>query len=637
MCSMTPIELLNKHFGYNSFRPLQEDIINSVLQGRDTLALLPTGGGKSVCYQIPALTLGGLCLVVTPLIALMKDQAQQLHRRNIPALFIHSGMAWYEVKKALENAQSGHFRFLFVSPERLQSGIFRDYLPGMPITLLAVDEAHCISQWGYDFRPPYLKIAEVREVFPDVPVLALTASATPQVQQDIRDKLAFTNGQVFLQSFARPNLSFSSIPASDKLSKLLHILQRVPGSALVYTRNRRKTREIAHLLGMQGISASYYHAGLPGEERNRRQDDWVNNRQRVMVCTNAFGMGIDKPDVRLVVHLDVPDCPENYYQEAGRAGRDGKRSYAVLLYTNDELKAMESLPDQKYPGMDEIRRGYQSVCNYLQVPAGSGAEQYFDFDITEFCERFMHDAVQVTNVLNTLQQAGYVSFSEQVFSLSRVGFVCSKEYLYQFQNDRPQLDPLIKALLRSYEGIFDNMVSIKEKNVAKLLNADEPTAVMQLKELVQYQVIQYEPRKDRPQVYFLYDRVPADQLVIDQKAYAERKAMYANRIREMIRYATGQRTCRSVLLCRYFGEKNSAECGICDVCLEKRRKTPTTQQVLKASEEMKNQLQQPTTVSALRQLMPDVPARVFDEALDLLLNEEQVVLLEDGRVSRGDK
>jgi ATP-dependent DNA helicase RecQ len=634
---MTPIELLKKHFGYNSFRPLQEDIINSVLQGRDTLALLPTGGGKSVCYQIPALALGGLCLVVTPLIALMKDQAQQLHRRNIPALFIHSGMAWYEVKKALENAQSGHFRFLFVSPERLQSQLFRNYLPGMPITLLAVDEAHCISQWGYDFRPPYLKIAEVSEVFPDVPVLALTASATPAVQNDICDKLVFKSGEVFRQSFARPNLSFSCIQAPDKLSKLLHILQHVPGCALVYTRNRRKTREIAHLLSMQGIAATYYHAGLPGEERDRRQDDWVNNRQRVMVCTNAFGMGIDKPDVRLVVHIDVPDCPENYYQEAGRAGRDSRRSYAVLLYTHEELKALEMLPDQKYPDVKEIRLVYQSVGNYLQVPVGSGAEQYYDFDITLFCERFKHDALQVANVMGTLQQAGYVSFSEQVFALSKAGFVCSKEYLYQFEHDQPQLEPLVKALLRSYEGIFDNVVSVKEKNLAKLLRTDEAAVVKQLNELVQYQVIQYEPRKDSPQVYFLYDRVPADQLVIDQKAYAERKALYANRIREMIRYATGQRTCRSVLLCRYFGEQDAQECGICDVCLERKRKLPTADEVRRAAEALKQQLQQPATVSQLRQMLSSVTARVFDEAMELLLREEEVVVMEDGRVRRGEK
>jgi ATP-dependent DNA helicase RecQ len=567
-----PLEILKSYFGHAAFRPLQEDIINAVLSGKDTLALLPTGGGKSICYQVPALCKEGICLVITPLIALMKDQVMQLRRRNISALAIHSGMAFFEVKKALQNATTGQFKFLFVSPERLQTRLFLEYLPAMPINLVAVDEAHCISQWGYDFRPPYLRIAELRkELEPDVPVLALTASATPDVQKDICEKLEMQGQAVFTQSFARPNLSFSAFEVPHKLNKLHDVLSKVPGSALVYCRNRRLTKEISEWLQLQGISASFYHAGLSSEERTLRQESWIRSQTRVMVCTNAFGMGIDKPDVRVVVHIGAPDSLEDYYQEAGRAGRDGKRSYAVLLFTQAELRELEKGVVKKFPALEVIREIYQSVANYLQLPVNSGEGLYFDFDLNLFCERFHTDPLITVHALATLASEGYLSFNESVFVPSKAGFICSKDYLFTFQAENPSLEPLIKALLRTYEGIFDNEVNINERTVARMLNVENDDVVKQLNSLNYYKVIEYAPKKDTPQVFFPYNRIPASQVIIDMKAYQARKQRYLQRVRAMVRYALGH-NCRSKVMQEYFGEKEVATCGICDYCLGKKAK-----------------------------------------------------------------
>lgn len=565
-----PLETLKQYFGYPAFRPLQEEIIQSILDGKDTLALLPTGGGKSVCYQVPALCMPGICLVVTPLIALMKDQVMQLRRRNISALAIHSGMAFFEVKKALENATTGHFKFLFVSPERLQTRLFLEYLPGMPINLLAVDEAHCISQWGYDFRPPYLRIAELREELDKVPVLALTASATPEVRTDICAKLGMEKPSVFTQSFARPNISFSAFETPHKLNKLLDILNSVPGSALVYCRNRKLTREIATWLTQQGISASFYHAGLSSEERTIRQEEWIRSKTRVMACTNAFGMGIDKPDVRVVVHIGAPDSLEDYYQEAGRAGRDGKKSYAVLLYTQAAMSEMEEGVNKKYPPINVIREVYQAVANFLQLPTGSGEGQYFDFDLALFCERFKQNPITATNALQTLATEGYITFSESVFIPSKLGFKCSKEYIYQFEQEQPALDPMIKTLLRTYEGIFDNEVNISERTLARLLRIEPTDVVNQLNTLAFYNVVQYAPKKDTPQVFFPYSRIPADQLSINHQTYEGRKQRHLHRVKAMIGYTLGNE-CRSKAMQHYFGEREAAECGVCDCCLAKKR------------------------------------------------------------------
>jgi ATP-dependent DNA helicase RecQ len=618
----SPSTILKQYFGYPAFRPLQQEIIQSVIDGKDTLALLPTGGGKSVCYQIPALCMPGICLVITPLIALMKDQVMQLRRRNISALAIHSGMAFYEVKKALQNATTGEFKFLFVSPERLQTKLFLEFLPAMPINLIAVDEAHCISQWGYDFRPPYLRIAELREELDKVPVLALTASATPEVQKDICDKLNMLSPAIFTQSFARPNLSFSGFETPHKLNKLLNILQNVPGSALVYCRNRKFTKEIAAWLQQQGITASYYHAGLSSDERSLRQEAWIRSQTRVMACTNAFGMGIDKPDVRVVVHIGAPDSLEDYYQEAGRAGRDGKKSYAVLLYTHGELMELEKSVDKKYPPLEIIRDVYQSVANYLQLPAGSGEGQYFGFDLALFCEKHKQDPITTVNALTTLAAEGYLSFNESVFLPSRAGFECSKDYLYKFEMEQPKLEPIVKALLRTYEGIFDNEVNISERTLARLLNMEQEVVVQQLNTLMFYQVIKYTPKKDTPQVFYPYCRIPATQVVIDQKAYELRKQRHLHRVRAMVRYAYGT-GCRSMAMQLYFGEKNADSCGVCDYCISQKRKQAIKHsQLLQWIEAAKPLLQQnPLDPDALGKQL-GLTRYESEQMVDLALREE---------------
>lgn len=619
-----PLEILKKYFGYTSFRPFQEEIINSVLNKQDTLALLPTGGGKSVCYQVPALCMDGICLVVTPLIALMKDQVMQLRRRNISALAIHSGMAYFEVRKALQNATSGHFKFLFVSPERLQTRLFLEYLPGMPINLLAVDEAHCISQWGYDFRPPYLRIADIRSELEGVPLLALTATATPGVRNDICEKLLMARPAIFAQSFARPNLSFSAFESPHKLNKLLEILAKVPGSALVYCRNRRLTKEIAEWLALQGVSATYYHAGLSTDDRALRQESWIRSQTRVMACTNAFGMGIDKPDVRVVVHMGPPESIEDYYQEAGRAGRDGKRAYAVLLYSEQGLSELEEAVPKKYPPMQVIRQVYQAVANYLQLPVGSGEGQYFDFDLGLFCERFQQDPVTTVNALLTLAAEGYISFNESIFVPSRIGFICSKEYIYQIEKDQPSLEAIIKVLLRTYEGVFDNEVNINEHTIARLLGREAGEVAAQLKLLASFGVVQYSPKKDTPQVFFPYRRISAGQLAIDYKSYEARKQRHLHRVRSMIRYAYGHH-CRSVEMQKYFGEKEAPDCGICDYCLAKKRKeTITHAQLLEWLEKLKQALKtQQLSVDELRQMF-GLTRYQADKLIELGLSEEVI-------------
>lgn len=628
-----PLEILKQYFGYPAFRPLQEEIIQSILHGKDTLALLPTGGGKSVCYQVPALCMPGICLVVTPLIALMKDQVMQLRRRNISALAIHSGMAFFEVKKALENATTGHFKFLFVSPERLQTRLFQEYLPGMPVNLLAVDEAHCISQWGYDFRPPYLRIAELREELKDVPVLALTASATPEVQQDICAKLDMLDPAIFTQSFARPNLSFSAFETPHKLNKLFDILKQVPGSALVYCRNRRLTKEIATWLQQQDISASFYHAGLNSEERSLRQEAWVRSHTRVMACTNAFGMGIDKPDVRVVVHMGPPDSLEDYYQEAGRAGRDGQKSYAVLLYNAGDIADLEKAAEKKFPPIETIRDVYQALANYLQLPAGSGEGQYFDFDLALFCEKYRQDSITVINTLQTLSAEGFVTFSESVFLPSRVEFCCSKDNLYRFEMEQSQFEPLIKALLRTYEGIFDNEVNISERTLARLLRAEADEVTNLLKMLSSYQVIHYLPKKDSPQVFFPYSRVPASELVIDQKAYALRKARYLNRLQAMVKY-THTPDCRSVEMQQYFGEKETENCGLCDNCLRKKKKYAIPhQQILQWLMQAKEHLAAGPMAPAQLIKLLQLKRHEAEEVIALGLSEEVLIVNEDALLS----
>jgi ATP-dependent DNA helicase RecQ len=563
-------DILKQYWGYSSFRPLQEEVINSILAGNDTLALMPTGGGKSVCYQIPGLVKDGLCLVVSPLIALMKDQVENLRKKNITAFAIYSGMSRHEVINTLKTATNSNCKFLYVSPERLETNLFKEYLPGMDVNLIAVDEAHCISQWGYDFRPPYLRIAALREELPGIPVLALTASATVDVQNDICDKLHFKTKNIFRQSFERANLSYSVFKVDSKINKLIEILKNVAGSAIVYCKSRRRTKEISDLLKMHSISSEFYHAGLTQEERNRKQEEWINNQTRVIVCTNAFGMGIDKPDVRVVVHADAPDCLENYYQEAGRAGRDGKKSYAVLLYNEKDIEELENAADIRFPSIDDIKFVYQSIANYLQIPTGSSEGEYFDFNLIDFIKKFKLNSQGAVYSLKTLEQEGWLSFNEQVLLSSTVQFICNKEYLYQFEKDYPQFEPVIKSLLRAYEGIFDYPCFISENQVQRLLKKDKEIVKKELLQLHNYGIIKYQPQKDVPQLLFLRNRIKTEDLFIDMAAFNHRKKKFIGRIKTMIEYINEKVDCRSRIIASYFGDHNIKNCSVCDNCLNQK-------------------------------------------------------------------
>ncbi len=571
--SLTIHEVLQQYWGYPVFRPLQEEIIQSVLSGHDTLALLPTGGGKSLCYQVPAMTIDGTCLVVSPLIALMKDQVGNLRKRNITAYAIYSGMTRKEVINVLKVVTESNCKFLYVSPERLESYLFKEYLPGMGISLIAVDEAHCISQWGYDFRPPYLRIAALRKELPGVPVLALTASATPDVQKDICNSLTspgIDHWNIFRQSFERANLSYSVFKVDSKINKIIEILQKVGGTGIVYCRSRKRTKEICELLQLQNISADYYHAGLPQEERNRKQEEWLQDKTRVIVCTNAFGMGIDKPAVRTVIHADVPECLENYYQEAGRAGRDGKTAYAILLYGGKDLADLNEMAVQRFPSMEEIRKVYQAVANYLQIPAGNHDSRYYDFDLPDFLKKFSLEGYNTLYCLKALEQDGWLSFNEQVFLPSTVQFTVTKDVLYQFEKDYASYEPLLKSLLRAYEGIFDQTVPVAEKMLAGLLRLPEQEVKTQLEELHRRGIIEYLPQKDTPQLLLLRPRARAEDLTIDKRAYEQRKDRFTRRMKQMLHYVREETACRSAEIGNYFGDEAIRPCGICDNCFRRK-------------------------------------------------------------------
>jgi ATP-dependent DNA helicase RecQ len=565
--------ILKRYWGFDTFRPLQEDVITAVLQGKDTLALMPTGGGKSLCYQVPAMSQDGMCLVISPLIALMKDQVENLRKKNITAFAIYSGMSRKEVINTFKVASESNCKFLYVSPERLETNLFKEYLPGLHISLIAVDEAHCISQWGYDFRPPYLRIAALREELPNVPILALTASATPDVQKDICEKLQFRNQQIFRQSFERPNLSYSNFRVDSKINKIIEILRKVPGTGIVYCKSRKRTKEISELLQLQNISADFYHAGLVQEERNKKQEAWINNKVRVIVCTNAFGMGIDKPDVRTVIHADVPDCLENYYQEAGRAGRDGKTSYAVLLYDERDLHELEQMAALRFPSQDDIRNVYQSVANYLQIPTGAGEYQYYDFDISDFLKKFKLTSHITLYSLKALEQEGWLSFNEQVFLPSSAMFTSSKNYLEEFETAHPQLEPVIKTLLRAYEGIFDYPASISEKMMAGLMKKEVDDVKKQLADLQRFGIIEYTPQKDTPQLLLLRNRIKAEDITINMVSYNKRKEQFLQRMKQMVSYVKEVVECRSQIIGSYFGDSKIRTCGICDNCLRQKATT----------------------------------------------------------------
>ncbi len=575
-------EILKEYWGYDSFRPLQEDIINAVLDGKDTLALLPTGGGKSLCFQVPALAKDGLCLVISPLIALMKDQVENLKQKGIPALAIYSGMSFLEIKKTLQNAAYGNYKFLYVSPERLETNLFLEFLPAMNINLLAVDEAHCISQWGYDFRPPYLRIAGLRELLPNIPVLALTASATKIVQDDICNKLTPLDSQapplgggggswqIFHQSFERLNLSYSVFNVASKQNKLIEILKNVPGTAIVYCKSRKHTREISDLLRLNNINADHYHAGLNNEERNKKQENWISNKTRIIVSTNAFGMGIDKPDVRVVVHYDIPDCLENYYQEAGRAGRDGKRAYAVLLYNNKEIQNLQEQSAIRFPNEEEIKEVYIAMMNHLQIPAGSGEGMSYDFDIAVFSTAFKLNILTATYAIKALEQEDIISFNEVFFKPSTVVFTTNRVELTDFEKQYPALEPLLKGLLRSYEGIFDYRAIVYESKLSKFIQVDIEVLKKDLKKLNDHGIISYSAQKDKPQITLLQNRMYNDNYMINTDNYLKRKQNFEERATAMIGYIKKPTGCRSQHIANYFTDVKINACGICDNCINEK-------------------------------------------------------------------
>lgn len=613
---------------------MQEEIIRSVLDGKDTLALLPTGGGKSICFQVPALLKEGLCLVISPLIALMRDQVDSLVQKGIPAVALHSGLNFFEVKTILQQATHGDYAFLYLSPERLETNLFKEYLPALNVSLIVVDEAHCVSQWGYDFRPPYLRIAHLREELPGISVIALTASATPAVQKDITDKLLFVDGNIFRQSFERPNVSYSCFQVDSKVNKVIDILKKVNGSSIVYCSNRKQTKELAHLLALQDIRADYYHAGLNQKDRDRKQQAWIGNETRVMVCTNAFGMGIDKPDVRTVIHFDAPDCLENYYQEAGRAGRDEKKSYAVLVYQKENITSLRALPDRRFPPIPEIKKIYQALADYLQIPVGNGEGLYYDFDLPGFVKNFKLDSLLVVNTLKVLELEGHITFSENIFLPTQIQFTADKETLTEFERSHEQLEPLIKCLLRTYQGIIDNRVSIHEKQLGWLCRLPIETVHDQLMQLSSFGIIEYMPQKDTPQIHFLLNRASAQYLQINQDAYLARKKQYAERVENMIRYIELENECRSRYIANYFGDPELKDCGVCDNCLSKKRKAISPEEFSRIEKQVMGMVTQTITVEQLLSSLKSISKEKIWTVLDFLQAEHVLVIDEQGLIQK---
>lgn len=567
---MTYQEILKQYWGYDSFRGIQEDIINSIGKGQDTLGLMPTGGGKSITFQVPALAQEGLCIVITPLIALMKDQVRNLRDRGIKALAVYSGMTREEIVVALENCIFGDYKFLYISPERLCTEIFQTKLRHMKVCMITVDESHCISQWGYDFRPAYLNIADIRKLLPDVPVLALTATATPEVVKDIQERLSFKEGsQVFRMSFERKNLAYIVRHTESKQEEILHILNKVPGSAIVYTRNRKRTREIAELLTSHEITATFYHAGLANEAKDQRQKSWLTGVSRVMVATNAFGMGIDKPDVRIVIHADVPDSPEAYFQEAGRAGRDGKKAYAVLLYAKSDRTTLNKRITDTFPDKEYIRDVYEHIQFHYQMAMGDGLGCTYPFNIDEFCHNFKHFPIQVDSALKILNRAGYLEYTDEQDNASRLMFTLQREELYKLQEYDDDVEKLLHLILRSYTGLFTDYVYINEESLEIRSGLSRQRIYDILLMLTQRRVLHYIPRKKTPYIIYTRERQEKDRIHLIREVYEERKESYIHRIKAMIEYATAEDKCRSRMLLHYFGERNENNCGQCDVCLQK--------------------------------------------------------------------
>ena len=561
--------ILQKYWGYDSFRGIQETIINSIGSGHDTLGLMPTGGGKSITFQVPALAQDGLCLVITPLIALMKDQVSHLKKRGIKAAAIYSGMTREEIVITLENCIFGDYKFLYISPERLSTEIFQIKLRHMRVSFITVDEAHCISQWGYDFRPAYLQIHQIRELLPEAPILALTATATPEVVKDIQKQLLFQAENVFQMSFERQNLAYVVRKTENKSKELLHILRHVKGSAIVYTRSRKGTKEIAQFLQQNDISAEFYHAGLSNDEKDMRQHRWQHDESRVMVATNAFGMGIDKPDVRTVIHIDMPDSPEAYFQEAGRAGRDGLKAYAILLYSPHDKTILNKRIADTFPDKAYIRKVYEHICYYYQMAVGDGLNCTYEFSLEEFCHRFKHYPTQANSALLILSRCGYIDYTDEEETHSRLIFQLRRDELYRLHEQNEEVESLLQAILRSYTGLFSDYTYIDENQLCKKTGLSRQQIYEYLLSLSRRRIIQYIPGKKTPYITFMQKRVDTERIVIPPEVYEKRKESYTRRIRAMIEYATSDTHCRNRMLLRYFGETSTQNCQRCDVCLHK--------------------------------------------------------------------
>lgn len=562
-------DILHRYWGYSEFRDLQEDIIRSVCEGRDTLALMPTGGGKSITFQVPALAMDGICIVVTPLIALMKDQVENLRDKEIKATAVHSGMTPKEILIALDNCIYGNYKFLYVSPERLQTEVFLSRLKHLHVNLIAVDESHCISQWGYDFRPSYLNIADIRKHLPGVPILALTATATSEVIDDIQHRLKFAKPNVFRKSFERTNLAYVVRHTEDKEKMLLQILDKTPGASVVYVRNRKRSKEISNLLRHKGISSDYFHAGLTDEQKDKKQKAWKSDECRVIVATNAFGMGIDKADVRSVVHLDLPDSVEAYFQEAGRAGRDGEKAYAVLLFEKADATKLKKRISDSFPSKETIRKVYESLAYYFQIGIGTGAGFRHPFDLTDFCTKFKYHFLQAYHALKTLEQAGYLELTEELDNPSRVYFLTQRDDLYHLRFGNASYDELLQTLLRSYTGLFADFVPIQEDVLAKRLHTNADDVYERLLRLSKLGVIHYIPRKKSPYIVYLTSREETERIALHKEVYEERLERYKKRIDAIVRYVNEHHVCRSRQLLLYFGQKDATDCGKCDVCRSK--------------------------------------------------------------------
>ena len=631
--------ILKRYWGYDDFRGIQREIIESIGSGHNTLGLMPTGGGKSITFQVPALAKEGVCIVITPLIALMKDQVYNLRKRGIHAAAIFSGMSHDDILTTLENAIFGAIKILYVSPERLSSELFRAKLRHMKVSFITVDEAHCISQWGYDFRPSYLEIADIRHELPGIPVLALTATATPTVVKDICDKLKSHLDpkeepfRIFRMSFARSNLAYIVREAADKHDELIHILNNVEGTAIVYVRSRRRTKEVSDLLNESGISATFYHAGLDNTVKDDRQKAWQSDQVRVMVATNAFGMGIDKPDVRVVIHIDCPDSIEAYFQEAGRAGRDGQKSYAVLLFNdNDQRKLMKRISDT-FPEKDYVRKVYDHLAYYYQVATGSGYNSMFEFNIDDFCHRFRHFPIQVHSALKILNRAGYIEYIEEQDTQARIMFCLTRDQLYRLKHTDADEERIITTLLRNYGGLFVDYCFIDEGFIAHETSLTKPQLYLTLKGLEQKRILNFIPQKRTPYIRYMQRREDSEHLLFPPDVYDHLKKRYEERIHAIIAYTKAEKQCRSRLLLHYFGEEDSDDCGMCDICLSK-NKTLTNREAEKEAERQILQLlsdQQSHHVTQLRKI--PLPYEQIEEALERLLLEEDIYL-EDGYLIR---